>query len=205
MRKIAVGVLLLMALIGAAAAKGAEITDGAGRKLDLPVPAERVICSGPGCLRLLVYLQAQGRVVAVDDIEKKRPQFDARPYALANPQFKDLPLFGEFRGHDNPKLIMALDPPPQVIFKTYPAMGHDPEKLQQKTGIPVVVLEYGDLEKGRPQLYQSLRLMGRIVDREGRAEEVIRFFESGIADLAGRGGRGRQGEDHRVEPRRPFP
>lgn len=176
----------MMLLTAAGGGWSAEITDSAGRRLDVPVPAERVICSGPGCLRLLVYLQAQDRVVAVDDIEKKRPQFDARPYSLANPGFKTLPMFGEFRGFDNPELILSLDPAPQVIFKTYPTMGHDPEKLQQKTAIPVIVLDYGDLEQQRPKLYDSLRIMGAVLKKAERAEEVIAYFERTIADLSQR-------------------
>jgi iron complex transport system substrate-binding protein len=176
--------LLLTAAAGAGSA--GEMTDSAGRRLKVPIPAERVICSGPGCLRLIVYLQAQDRVVAVDDIEKKRPQFDARPYSLANPQLKTLPMFGEFRGFDNPELIMSLIPAPQVIFKTYPTMGHDPEKLQQKTGIPVVILDYGDLEEKRAHLYNSLRIVGAVLQKTERAEEVIAYFEQLISDLSRR-------------------
>lgn len=152
----------------------------------MAVPATRVICSGPGALRLLTYLQAQDLVVAVDDIEKRRARFDARPYALATPRYKTLPVFGEFRGFDHPELILALDPQPQVIFKTHAAMGHDPRELQVKTGIPVVVLEYGDLGDRREALYQALRLMARVIGRETRAEAVIGFFETGIADLENR-------------------
>jgi iron complex transport system substrate-binding protein len=180
---IVTGMLLLIAARGVWAA---EITDTAGRRLNVPIPAERVICSGPGCLRLLVYLQAQDQVVAVDDIEKKRPQFDARPYSLANPQFRSLPMFGEFRGFDNPELIMTLNPAPEVIFKTSPNLGHDPHKLQQKTGIPVIILDYGDLEHKRQILYQSLRIMGRVTGKQQRAEDVIGYFEKTISDLAAR-------------------
>jgi iron complex transport system substrate-binding protein len=162
------------------------MTDGAGRKVNLSDQIERVICSGPGCLRLLTYLQAQHLIVAVDDMEKSRPMFDARPYALANPQFKGYPLFGEFRGHDHPELIMALRPQPQVIFKTFRMMGHDPDKLQKKTSIPVVVLEYGDLANQRKLFYQAVRMMGTVVNKEKRAEEIIAFFESAIRDLKDR-------------------
>jgi iron complex transport system substrate-binding protein len=162
------------------------IIDAAGREVELPDRVERVICSGAGCLRLLTYLQAQHLIVAVDDMEKRRPVFDARPYGLANPQFKAYPLFGEFRGYDHPELIMALNPQPQVIFKTFSTMGHDPEKLQKKTSIPVVVLEYGDLSNHRRSFYQTLRTMGKVVDRERRAEEMVSFFDSTIRDLANR-------------------
>ena len=162
------------------------VTDGTRREVKLPNRVEHVLCSGPGCLRLLTYLQAQNLVIAVDDMEKHRPMFDARPYALANPQFKNLPLFGEFRGYDHPELIMTLRPGPQVIFKTFSTLGHDPEKLQKKTSIPVVVLEYGDLASYRNSLYQALRIMGKVVDKAERAEDIISYFESTIKDLKSR-------------------
>ncbi|EGJ50044.1 iron ABC transporter substrate-binding protein [Desulfocurvibacter africanus] len=159
------------------------ITDAHGRTVSVPVQVERVICSGPGCLRLLSYLQAQERVVAVDDIETRRNTFDARPYALANPQFKNLPVFGEFRGHDNPERILNLEPSPQAIFKTYSTMGHEPELLQTKTGIPVIVLKYGNLTYDRQNLNHALRLMGEVLGKTERAEAVIAYFDALQADL----------------------
>ena len=167
---------------------GRQITvvDASGREISVPLDPLHVICSGAGSLRLLTYLQAQDRAVAVDDMEGRRPRFDARPYALANPQFAALPLFGEFRGHDNPELIAALDPQPQVIFKTFSLTGTDPLELERQTGIPVVVLDYGDLSSYREAFYTALRTMAAIMAREQRAEEVIAFFETTIADLDGR-------------------
>ena len=168
------------------AAETRSVTDATGNAVEVPAKVERVICSGPGCLRLLTYLQALDVVVAVDDIETKRTAFDARPYALAHPELKKLPLFGEFRGHDNPELIAALQPAPQVIFKTYSTMGLDPKTLREKTGLPVVVLDYGDLGRNRPALYAALRLVGEVVGKKDRAEAVIAFFDATIADLEGR-------------------
>ncbi len=165
------------------AADARRITDAAGRRLTLPATVERVICSGPGCLRLLTYIQAQDRVVAVDSLELGNAPVDARPYAIANPRFAALPLFGELRGHDNPELIAGLDPRPQVIFKTYANRGPAPDQLQAKTGIPVVVLEYGNLTYGRAQLNQALRLMGEIMGQTARAETVIAYFDALEQDL----------------------
>ncbi|MEF2145506.1 MAG: iron ABC transporter substrate-binding protein [Desulfovibrionaceae bacterium] len=186
MRFVALAVLgCLLVLSGSSAyAESRTVYDALGKNVEIPDRVERVICSGSGCLRLLSYLQAQPMVVAVDDIESRRSSFDARPYALANPQFKTLPIFGEFRGRDNPELILTLEPQPQVILKTYASsMGYDPAELQNKTGIPVVVLDYGDLGGKRPQLYQSLRTMGEVLGKQVRAEEVIAFMEAQIADL----------------------
>lgn len=174
---------LLLALCLPAVAQSQPIKDAMGNKAEIPAEVEKVICSGPGCLRLLVYLQAQDRAVAVDDMETRRSNFDARPYALANPQFKKQPTFGEFRGHDNPELILTLEPQPQLIFKTYAGMGMNPKTLQQKTGIPVLSLEYGNLGKGRDKFFTTLRTMGAVLGKEQRAEEVVTFFRETIADL----------------------
>jgi iron complex transport system substrate-binding protein len=204
MKKYSVLFVLLIAL-GLAACSGSEsseqnrntqaqqaepetrtVTDMMGRTVTVPVNPTRVICSGPGCLRYLTYLQAQDRVIAVDSIEKRKTRIDARPYAMANPQFAKLPLFGEFRGHDNPELIAALDPQPQVIFKTYRGMGTDPQELQDKTGIPVVSLDYGDLNARRAAMNTALNLMGEVLGKQERAQEVIAFMDAAEEDLGKR-------------------
>jgi len=182
-------IMMLVLLISATCINGraAEtmrtVVDATGRKVKVPDPVKHVICSGPGALRLLTYLQGQDLVVGVDDIEAGRRRFDARPYALANPIYKQQPIFGEFRGFDHPELILSLKTPPQVIFKTFATMGHDPQELQEKTGIPTVILEYGNLGSRRDDLFQSLRIMGDVVGRRSRAEKVIAFLEAVIADL----------------------
>lgn len=178
--------LILFAAVPAAAGQR-TVADSSGKAVAIPGEVRHVICSGSGCLRLLTYLRAQDMIVAVDDIEVRRNQFDARPYALANPQFKKMPIFGQFRGFDNPELILNLEPQPDVILKTYAStMGHDPVELHEKTGIPVMTLTYGDLGKLRPDLYKSLRAMGEVVGKQERAEAVIAFIEGQIRDLVAR-------------------
>ncbi len=163
------------------------VTDALGREVAVPAQVAHVIGSGAGCLRLLTYLQALDRVVAVDDMEARRERFAARPYALANPQLRELPVFGEFRGHDNPELILTLDPRPDVIFKAWGATtGIDPDALQARTGIPVITVATGDLLGGRPTLLRSLRLIGRVLGEPQRAEDVIAFLADTLDDLATR-------------------
>ncbi len=164
-----------------------EIIDATGRKSTIPKKADKVICSGSGCLRLLTYLDAHDRIVAVDGIEVRGSPIDARPYAIANPQFKNYPVFGEFRGYDNPELIAGLNPQPEVIFKMLPGGGVSPENLSSKTGIPVISLTYGNLTYNRHKLYQSLRLMGDVVDKKQRVDDVIAYIDSIIYDLKTRG------------------
>lgn len=167
---------------------GGSAVTANGTTINFSEPVKRIICSGPGCLRLVCYLKAQDLVVAVDDAETKNRIIDARPYALAHKGFKTMPVFGEFRGHDNPEQILTLKTQPQLIFKTYPDMGHDPEELQEKTGLPVIPLHYGDLDRLRPRLTNALRAMGKALDKQARAEEVVAFFEETIRDLKRRVG-----------------
>ena len=164
------------------------IIDMMNRQVTIPAKITRVICSGSGCLRLLVYLQSHDRIVGVDSAEKGGLPFalDARPYAVARPELKDYPLFGEFRGHDSPELIAALDPQPQVILKTYAVRDGGVETLEQKTGIPVIALGYGDLTRKRSELNRTLRVMARVLNVEDRAEAVIVFFDELQSDLQAR-------------------
>jgi iron complex transport system substrate-binding protein len=163
-----------------------QITDAAGLTHTIPKQIKHIICSGPGCLRLVSYLGAQDLVVGVDDIEKRNGIFDGRPYFYANPQFSKLPVFGGFRGQDSPEKIISLSPLPQVIFKTYATWGYNPVKLAKKTGIPVIPLEYGDLAHNRKDFYQALTILGLALDKQARARELIDFFDSQISQLENR-------------------
>lgn len=157
------------------------ITDSLGREVTVPKNPDSVVCSGSGTLRLLTYLEAQDKIVGVDDIEIEEQEFEGRPYALANLQFKDYPLIGEYRGADDPEKIIACNP--EVIFKSNPTSASEIDELQDKTGIPVVALTYDSLSVNREDLYQSLTIMGEVMGKEDRAEEVIEFFDTNIADL----------------------
>lgn len=186
MNRISVAAQIACVFLLCQAVSARTVVDSAGRSVEIPENIRQVICSGPGCLRLLTYLQAQQLAVAVDSAECLFRSADTRPYAIANPQFKTLPLFGELRGNDNPELILSLSLRPQVIFKTYSGMGHDPEELQKKTGIPVVVLAYGNLTGGRSLLLESLDIMADVVGKKERAKAVRGYFERQIDDLAAR-------------------
>lgn len=59
-------------------------------------------------------------------------------------------------------------------------------ELQEKTGIPTIILEYGNLDTHRESFFQSLRIMGDIVGKKARAEEIITFFNTTINDLVSR-------------------
>lgn len=168
------------------------VTDGFGRNVTIPENVESVVCSGAGSLRYLVYLQAQDLVVGVDSLEKKESEIEGRPYALANPQLKDYPLIGEFRGKDDPEKIININP--QVVLKTgtsgQPSATNaaEADSLQEKTGVSVISFPYGSLrnDEQKAEMYSSLRIMGEVVGKQERAEEVIAYIEATMEDLENR-------------------
>jgi iron complex transport system substrate-binding protein len=165
------------------------ITDGFGRVVTVPAHPERVICSGSGCLRYIVYLGAQDKVVGVDSIEKQAQPQEGRAYAITNPQFAALPLIGEFRGKDDPEKIIGIGP--DLIFKTgssgtaYATSAAEAGTLQNKTAIPVIAFPYGSLRTGaeKAELYGALRLMGTTLGKGARAEELIAYIDGITTDL----------------------
>ncbi len=165
------------------------VTDSFGRPVTIPVNPERIICSGSGCLRYIVYLGAQDKVAGVDSIEKKVQPQEGRAYAITNPQFAALPLIGEFRGKDDPEKIIGIGP--DLIFKTgstgtaYATSAAEADTLQNKTAIPVIAFPYGSLRTGaeKAELDAALRIIGKTLGKEARAQELITYIDSITADL----------------------
>jgi len=189
-----VSLLAVPACLADDAAAEKTITDGYGRSVSVPTDVKEVLCSGSGCLRYLTYLGGQDLIVGVDSIEKEPQVMDARGYALLNPQFKDYPLFGEFRGKDDPEKIIGIGP--QLVLKTgltgsgttATTNADEGNKLSEKTGIPVVMIPYGSLRDAKEQaeMFGSLRLMGEVIGKKDRADELVSYIEETIADLKSR-------------------
>lgn len=165
------------------------ITDGFGRAVTVPANPQKILCSGSGCLRYVVYLGAQDTVAGVDSQEKKTQKFEARAYAIANPRLAQLPLFGEMRGKDDPEKVVEISP--DLVFKTgvtgqpSATSAAEADTLQDKTGIPVVAFSYGSLKTDaeKAEMFGSLRLMGKTLGKEARAEELIAYIDEVTADL----------------------
>jgi len=164
-----------------------KIVDLYNREVEVPKNVERIVCCGPGCLRLIVYLNATDKVVGVENAEKEWIPW-GRPYRIAHPELADLPTIGQGgpSPKPNPEAILKVDP--DVIFVTYMPK-EDVEELQERTGIPVVVLSYGKLATFNDrELFRSLELAGKILNREKRAKEVINFINDTLRDLQERTG-----------------
>jgi iron complex transport system substrate-binding protein len=162
------------------------VTDMSGRRVTLAKTPERIICISPGTLRLILYVKGKGKVVGVEDIEKANPK--TRPYWIANNDLGGFPSIGS--GGPNtinkePDLEKVLAVNPELIFISYMDKTKA-DALQKKIGIPVIVLTYGPFGTFNEFVYDSIRLVGRILDKEKRAAAVIDFIEGSRNDLNSR-------------------
>jgi len=183
-----IGALLLAAaLTGPAAAKDVIIVrDMTGRNVSLNKNPDRIVCLCPGTLRQIVYLQAQDRVVGVEDMEKESPK--TRPYYFAHPKLSQLPSVGP--GGPNtinkePDYEKILSVKPEVIFVTY--MEADlADRVQRKIGIPVFVLTYGPFGTFNDKVFDSILAAGRVLGQESRAKAVVDFIQGARRNLQDR-------------------
>ncbi|OLN33111.1 iron ABC transporter substrate-binding protein [Desulfosporosinus metallidurans] len=160
------------------------VTDLVGREVKVKIPAQRIVAIGPGALRLVAYAKGTDRIVGIEDMEKKVPT--GRPYMFAYPELKALPTIGQGGIDSVPDEEALLSVKPDVIFVSYLVDKAKADKLQDKTGIPVVVLSYGQLATFNDDVYRSLDLVGRVIGTQQRAEEVINYVKKSQVDLAER-------------------
>ena len=162
------------------------VIDSTGRTIKIPGEVKKVICIGPGCLRLIYYLGAHDRVVGVEAFEKTLQV--GRSYRYAIPQLLALPVIapgGPGNVNKEPDLEAVLNVKPDVIFASYMEKQRA-DTLQRKIGIPVVTLSYGKFGSFDAELYSSLRLAGKVLGKEKRADEIVTFIEKAKADLSKR-------------------
>ncbi len=166
------------------------VTDMAKRKVTVPKDPKRIICLAPGTLRLICYLGAQDKLVGIEEFEKIRPV--GRPYLLAAPELKKLPSVGPGGPksiNGEPDLEAVLKVKPDVIFVSY-MKAPNADSLQKKIDIPVVVITYGRFATFDPIIFDSLKVLGQILDKESRAQEIVTYIENARKDLTKRVGQG---------------
>ncbi|SHE97044.1 iron ABC transporter substrate-binding protein [Caloramator proteoclasticus] len=157
------------------------ITDLLGREVKIKENVERVVAIGPGALRLYIYVGGKDKIVGIEEFEKKNAK--GRPYIIANKELIDLPVVG-LGGPNNPpdpEKIVAVKP--DVIFTTYAKDKAEADNLQNKTGIPVIAISYGKTSLFDNAVNESLRLIGKVINKEERANQVVDFIENAKKDL----------------------
>ncbi len=156
-----------------------EITDIAGRNINLEGPIDKVVVVG-SALRIYTYVNGSEKLAGVE--KKQQSAETGRPYIIANPELENLPIVGEgFPANPDPELLIEADP--DVIIAGDILDVAEIEELQKKTGIPIVVVSCGNSTVFDEDMYKSLEIIGEIVGKEDRVEELIEFMEDCKAEL----------------------
>lgn len=149
------------------------------RTVRIPKNLSRLVAVGPGALRLVCYMNSTEKVVGVEKIERTDVN---RPYILAKEHLSELPSIGPHHGGEA-ELITARNP--DLIVATYMSSA-DAEKLEIKTGVPVLVLKYGDLGNKRKTFYRSIEVLGEVLGKKERSLKIREFFENSLKDIRSR-------------------
>ncbi len=156
----------------------ASVTDMLGRNVKVPAHIHRVVALNAGCLRLISWLGATNLVCAVEGNEKKRQV----PYLFAHPELRNKPIIGTGNNYDAELLTVTA---PDVIFSTY-ITESEADKLQQRTGIPVLAIKYGNFDDEADTVFQTLQFLGSLLGKQQRADTLVDFITGTINDLTTR-------------------
>jgi iron complex transport system substrate-binding protein len=153
------------------------ITDSKGRQVNVPEKVESIVCVGVGALRYTCYMGSAELVVGVEDYETKVAM--SRLYNYINfDKFKDLPVIGT-NGQPYNEEIIKLSPQ-VIVMSAYASVEAD--DLQNKTGIPVVVVPGSDTTLD-DAAYETIRIMGELYGKESKATELTAYLKGIQKDL----------------------
>ena len=156
------------------------IVDGNGRRVEIPEKLESIVCAGVGALRYTCYVGGQDLVVGVEDYETKPGM--SRLYNYVNfDKFGVLPVTGT---NGEPFVEEIINVGPQVIVMSAYA-NVDPDELQEKTGIPVVMVPGSDTTLDE-KAYETIRILGELYGMENRADALTDYLKGIERDLTSR-------------------
>lgn len=157
------------------------VTDMAGRKVTIKGTPKKAIAIY-GAQRFYCYVGDLDKLVGIEQNDINLTK--GKAYMMANPALTKLSDVGQdFSKPYDPEKILAAKP--DVIF-TIVSDKAQMDELQSKTGIPVVALSYGKSAVFDQDVYTSLKLIGKIMGRDKRAEEVVDYMEKCKTDLNNR-------------------
>lgn len=177
--------LALILIVHPAMAEEVTVTDVAGRKVTIETPVDRVILGEGRQIYLLAALQPENPFAHVvgwrEDFSQADPDNYAA-YAAKFPEMKQIPTFGGFKdGTFDVEQAAALQPDVVLMNLEAKAATEDAaydDKLAE-LGIPIVYVDFR--EKPLEHTIPSMRLMGRLLGEEKRAEAFIDYAQAQMA------------------------
>ncbi len=181
-------VVLLSLLLFFEGASASVLRDFLGRNVEIK-EVKRIVAVGPGALRLIFYLKAQDMICGIEENEKLWEAV-GKDYSMTKDfeTIKTLPIIGPGGPGKPPvpELIVKANPD-LIIMSSVLTEVYDPDRLQKETGKPVMVISLGppghvDMEV----LRQTFKMLGSALNKNERANEIIKQLEGHVSDLSKR-------------------
>lgn len=156
-------------------------TDMLGREVRID-KSDKIVCIGPGALRLAVYLGLENRLVGIEKTENEASLFSPYRTFLGKERISKLPIIGTGGPGKMPDLEALLVAKPDFIIASF-VDKNQLDLIASKTNIPLVAISYGasyggTSKKNLEDIKNSLLLLGSIAHSEKRAQELITFIQS---------------------------
>ena len=150
-----------------------EITDATGHTATLPHLPQRIAIAGKATIMLqnaaFLFKAAEDRIIALEN----RRQSALRFLPLVDPKISEKTFFAVNAG---PEQIAAVKPD-LVLMKNF--MARSLGAPLKKLGIPVLYLNLETPES----FYRDIRTLGAVFGDPQRAETIIRFYKSRLAQV----------------------
>ncbi len=182
--------LLLFLLLEPCAYSKETITikDLANRDVAIPKEVERVVPLSSS-LRYIVYLQVFEKVVGIEGLEKEKVMrgnpATGKAYWLAiKDRLHGIPSIGEGGPGKLPDFERLISVKPDVVITYEP---ENAQLIQLKTRIPAIVIHYAGTQGFQVEDIQStISFLGKLLNRETRAEELNKYIQGTVDDLKAR-------------------
>ena len=158
--------------------KELTIVDRTNRIVTIHKPVERIVSLFPGATRRVLGLGAADKLVGLGTSDYNYIINDYQKVGLYAPKWEE--VVGDLRkvpevGSDV-ELILSLKP--DVVL----ASSYSPKyKVLQDAGIPVVAISW--VTESAKEGFGNFRLIGYVLDKEERAEEIIAYFDEIVSDV----------------------
>lgn len=163
------------------------VTDSLGREVKFEKVPEKVIVMGWGSLKYYTYVAGPEQIIGVDHAETAGHTVIGQSIHLAYPEIQKSEIIGKGGPKFQPDYEKIIVSGADVIVSSYASSVEEVDEFQEKVKIPVVAI--ATPKKGKifdEENYKTLAIIGDLMAKEDRAEEIINFMKNTVKDLTDR-------------------
>jgi iron complex transport system substrate-binding protein len=165
---------------GATSGPSITVTDLAGRSVTLKRPVERIVLVRGRdiyALGLLLGSEIQERLVAWGPDLELYDEDSYRKFVDFHPRLAEVPNLGSvYQDAVSAEKVLALAPDLVVVDTFMADRGYTCINRLEEAGLPVLYLDFSEDPYRNPQ--RSIELLGRVLQKEDRAREIITFIDA---------------------------